>query len=110
MIDLQKESQVYSDAKSLEEFLDTLLEKWVPSLAYDDSVQTGNEEEGPPPKRLRRGLVEWPEPLTPVLQGAHEPPCTSDLLQLWAVSGNLFCMSSVCFCNEYAISGDKVFL
>lgn len=53
-----KESQVYNDAKSLEEFLDTLLEKWVPSLAYDDSPQTSQEEEGPPPKRLRRGLVE----------------------------------------------------
>lgn len=46
---LQKESQVYSDAKSLEEFLDMLLEKWVPALAYDDT-----DTEPSLPKRVKR--------------------------------------------------------
>ncbi|KAG8303484.1 hypothetical protein J6590_007138 [Homalodisca vitripennis] len=49
-----KESQVYSDAKSLEEFLDMLLEKWVPSLAYDDTELS----EPSVPKRLRRSQHE----------------------------------------------------
>lgn len=50
---MQKESQVYSDAKSLEEFLDMLLEKWVPALAYDDT-----DTEPSVPKRLKRSQNE----------------------------------------------------
>jgi len=49
-----KESQVYSDAKSLEEFLDMLLEKWIPSLAYDDT----DMDLPSAPKRLKRGRDE----------------------------------------------------
>lgn len=78
---MQKESQVYSDAKSLEEFLDMLLEKWVPTLAYDDTAP--NSE--PAPKRMRRAQQDWPEPLTPLppAQTPTLPPPNSDLLQLW---------------------------
>uniref|UniRef100_A0A1B6EGQ1 Uncharacterized protein n=1 Tax=Clastoptera arizonana TaxID=38151 RepID=A0A1B6EGQ1_9HEMI len=53
-----RESQIYSDAKSLEEFLDMLLEKWVPSLAYDDSVIPVADDDCSEPKRLRRTLPE----------------------------------------------------
>lgn len=96
---LQKESPIYSDAKSLEEFLDMLLEKWVPSLAYDDSPDNPGDDDCSAPKRLRRTLPEWPAPLTPVLQGAHDLPTTSDLLQLWNMSGSgdlyIFCFFSI---------------
>lgn len=91
-INLQKESQVYSDAKTLEEYLDIMLEKWVPSLAYDAYLQSfPNEEEEEedesiqPLKRIRRAISDWPEPLTPLdLPGVtvSQPPDNGDLMEL----------------------------
>ncbi|XP_075234679.1 transcription intermediary factor 1-alpha-like isoform X2 [Lycorma delicatula] len=56
-----KESQVFTDAKTLEEYLDIMLEKWVPSLAYDAYLQSFQDEEEEdesiqPLKRIRRAI------------------------------------------------------
>jgi hypothetical protein len=51
---LQKESQIYQDARTLEEFFDHLLEKWLPGCAYDPTVPSDEESESPPQKKFRR--------------------------------------------------------
>ncbi|XP_012250621.2 E3 ubiquitin-protein ligase TRIM33 [Athalia rosae] len=52
------ESQVYQEARNLEEFFEKLLLKWVPMYAYDDTFLTGECEEKedvfPPNKKYRR--------------------------------------------------------
>lgn len=64
-----KDSQVYSDAKSLEEFLDQMLEKWLPDYAYDeglrvsaddgdaDYIAQSDDESSQPAKKYRRVTV-----------------------------------------------------
>nr|CAD7461801.1 unnamed protein product [Timema tahoe] len=54
-----KESQVFQDAKSLEEFFDSLLEKWLPAYAYD--VEAGSDDDSldnQPHRKYRRILSE----------------------------------------------------
>lgn len=59
---LQKESQIYQDARTLEEFFDHLLEKWLPAYAYDSSLPSDEDSESPPQKKYRRiVLPEWRE-------------------------------------------------
>ncbi|XP_067000025.2 E3 ubiquitin-protein ligase TRIM33 [Anabrus simplex] len=55
-----KESQVYQDAKTLEEFFDTLLEKWLPAYAYDTTTAGSDDEydNDIPPRKYRRILSE----------------------------------------------------
>lgn len=67
---LQSDSQVYGDAKTLEEFFEHLLLKWLPNYNFpkancesdDESMQeeqvTDNGDILPPAKRIKRGLVE----------------------------------------------------
>jgi hypothetical protein len=59
---LQKESQIYQDARTLEEFFDHLLEKWLPAYAYDSTLPSDDESDSPPQKKYRRiVLPEWHE-------------------------------------------------
>lgn len=59
---LQKESQIYQDARTLEEFFDHLLEKWLPAYAYDSTLPSDDESDSPPQKKYRRiVLPEWRE-------------------------------------------------
>jgi hypothetical protein len=51
---LQKESQIYQDARTLEEFFDHLLEKWLPGYAYDTTLPSDDESDAPPQKKFRR--------------------------------------------------------
>ncbi|XP_049937524.1 E3 ubiquitin-protein ligase TRIM33-like isoform X2 [Schistocerca serialis cubense] len=48
------ESQVYQDAKTLEEFFDSLLQKWLPQYAYDTTAGSDDDCLSPPQKRQRR--------------------------------------------------------
>lgn len=54
------ESQVYQEARSLEEFFEKLLTKWLPEYAFDASYLTGevdedeNEEVFPSNRKYRR--------------------------------------------------------
>lgn len=53
----QVDSQVYQEARSLEEFFEKLLLKWAPTYAYDDLyLATGEEDEEvfPPNRKYRR--------------------------------------------------------
>lgn len=68
----QSDSTVYGDAKTLEEFLEHLLLKWLPNFTFPKSNEDPEEEadEGdvakgndngdlaPPAKRLKRGMVD----------------------------------------------------
>lgn len=47
----QEDSQVYSDAKTLEKFFDEQLEKFLPEYAYE---QFEDEELPPPAKKYKR--------------------------------------------------------
>jgi hypothetical protein len=51
---LQKDSQIYQDARTLEEFFDHLLEKWLPTYAYDSTLPSDDETDSPPQKKYRR--------------------------------------------------------
>lgn len=51
------DSQVYQEARSLEEYFERLLLKWAPSHAYDDSVNGEDEEEVFPPNRKYRRII-----------------------------------------------------
>jgi tripartite motif-containing protein 33 len=55
---LKVDSQVYQEARSLEDFFEKLLLKWAPSYAYDDPflAAEGEEEEDvfPPNRKYRR--------------------------------------------------------
>ena len=63
---LQKESQIYQDARTLEEFFDHLLEKWLPAYAYDSTLPSDDESDLPPQKKYRRiVLPEWHELYAP---------------------------------------------
>lgn len=54
----QVDSQVYQEARNLEEFFEKLLLKWASSHAYDDPFLTPNKDEDeevfPPNKKYRR--------------------------------------------------------
>jgi len=59
---LQKESQIYQDARTLEEFFEHMLEKWLPAYAYDPTLPSDDESDSPPQKKYRRiVLPEWRE-------------------------------------------------
>lgn len=63
---LQKESQIYQDARTLEEFFEHLLEKWLPGYAYDSALPSDDESDSPPQKKFRRiVLPEWRELCAP---------------------------------------------
>ncbi len=54
---------MFNDAKTLEEFFDQMLEKWLPVYAFDDSLRITeideNEDDsmdGPPAKRCKRAI------------------------------------------------------
>ncbi|PNF34792.1 hypothetical protein B7P43_G03734 [Cryptotermes secundus] len=49
-----KESQIYQDARTLEEFFEHLLEKWLPGYAYDSALPSDDESDSPPQKKFRR--------------------------------------------------------
>ncbi|XP_066591209.1 E3 ubiquitin-protein ligase TRIM33 isoform X3 [Prorops nasuta] len=54
------ESQVYQEARNLEEFFEKLLLKWAPNYAYDDPFLSGekdDEEEVFPPNRKYRRII-----------------------------------------------------
>lgn len=54
------ESQVYQEARNLEEFFEKLLMKWAPMFAYDDPFLTAEgeeEEEVTPPNRKYRRII-----------------------------------------------------
>lgn len=52
------DSQVYQEARNLEEFFEKLLLKWAPNYAYDDPFlapeKDEDEEVFPPNKKYRR--------------------------------------------------------
>ncbi|XP_065215933.1 E3 ubiquitin-protein ligase TRIM33-like [Planococcus citri] len=53
-------SQVYNDAKNLEEFFDQMMGKWLPMYAFDNGAQddTGDESfSGPPPAKKSKKLT-----------------------------------------------------
>ncbi|XP_015174099.1 PREDICTED: E3 ubiquitin-protein ligase TRIM33-like [Polistes dominula] len=56
------ESQVYQEARNLEEFFEKLLLKWAPNYAYDDPFLSANREEDeevfPPNKKYRRIITD----------------------------------------------------
>lgn len=54
---LQKESQIYHDAKTLEEFFNQLLEKWLPAYAYEH-IESDDDFVNPPQRKYRRIRVE----------------------------------------------------
>lgn len=68
---LQSDSQVYGDAKTLEEFFEHLLLKWLPNFNFPKGTCESDEESmqdeqgndngdiAPPAKRIKRGIVEW---------------------------------------------------
>jgi hypothetical protein len=49
-----KESQIYQDARTLEEFFEHMLEKWLPTYAYDPTLPSDDESDSPPQKKYRR--------------------------------------------------------
>ena len=53
------DSQVYQEARSLEEFFEKLLLKWAPSYAYDDTflAAEGEEDEEVFPHRKYRRII-----------------------------------------------------
>lgn len=54
------DSQVYQEARNLEEFFEKLLLKWAPSYAYDDpflSADKDEDEEVFPPNRKYRRII-----------------------------------------------------
>lgn len=54
----QVDSQVYQEARNLEEFFEKLLLKWAPNYAYDDPFLATDKEEDeevfPPNRKYRR--------------------------------------------------------
>ena len=50
------DSQVYQQARSLEDFFEKLLLKWAPTYAYDDAAE-GDEEDVFPPNRKYRRII-----------------------------------------------------
>lgn len=54
------DSQVYQEARNLEEFFEKLLLKWAPNYAYDDPFLDKDEEEEvfPPNRKYRRILTD----------------------------------------------------
>ena len=51
IIVLQKESQVYQDAKIMEEFFERLLTRWLPDYAFD---QYFSDDDQPPVKKYKK--------------------------------------------------------
>lgn len=59
---LQEGSQVFNDAKNLEEFFDQMLEKWLPMYAFDNSLRAQEDSDddpfgGPPPAKKSKKMI-----------------------------------------------------
>jgi len=92
---LQKESQIYQDARTLEEFFDQLLEKWLPTYAYDSTLPSDEESDSPPQKKYRRIILpEWRELYAPSGSGVGASQHNEDVSYMGTPGDKQNCMCS----------------